>query len=61
MDFVEFQLPANTADYERDLGIGLAQSKTPQGDCFPPGVYRVIDGELFRIVNAIPFETNREM
>ncbi len=55
--FLQIQLSLTTADEERQLGLQSLPSLTvfdPRAPELPPGEYRVIDGQLFRIVPGVP-------
>lgn len=57
MDYHSEQLFLTTADDERDYFTGEQEAAPPRFNpnvVLPPGVYRVIDGELYRIVDWIP-------
>jgi hypothetical protein len=56
MTFTSFNFFLSTAEEERDLFSGQFTPAPPRAvAALPAGVYRVVDGELFRIVPGTPF------
>ena len=57
MDLIEFQMALSTGEQEEVLFNKLEPSEdaheTEEG-WLPPGVYRVVDGELYRLVPGSP-------
>ena len=59
MELIEFQMALSTGEQEEVLFNELESSKDMQGieeGWLSPGTYRVVDGELYRLVPGIPLE-----
>ena len=59
MELIEFQMALSTGEQEEVLFNELESGKDMQGieeGWLSPGTYRVVDGELYRLVPGIPLE-----
>lgn len=58
ISLVTCQLSLSTADVEADIFSGqeISTPSQPVAPALEPGVYRVVDGELFRLVPGLPPE-----
>ena len=57
MELIEFQMALSTGEQEECLFNELEPSEDMQGieeGWLSPGTYRVVDGELYRLVPGIP-------
>lgn len=54
---IEFQMALSTGEQEEALFSGRDPIREKQGaeeSCLSPGTYRVVDGELYRLVPGVP-------
>lgn len=59
MELIEFQMSLSTGEQEKVLFNDLEPSKDLQvidKGWLSPGTYRVVDGELYRLVPGVPLE-----
>lgn len=57
LNLVQMQLSLSTAEDERNYFTGSSPVSPPEPDpeaILPPGIYRVIDGEIFRVSAGAP-------
>lgn len=54
-EFTELRFDQSTLECERDVFFGGSSEPQLASPELPSGTYRVVDGQLFRIVPGVPF------
>jgi len=57
IELIDFQFSLSTAEDERNYFSGITPTPPPEvrlEEAMPPGIYRIIDGEAYRVVPGVP-------